>query len=111
MNADRSYPIFSSFADDADMIELIGLFVDEMPARVETLQNALRDRHWDRLRTLAHQLKGAAPGYGFDAIGRAAGEVERVVAQHADGEAVARALDELLAVCRRAAKADAVDQD
>lgn len=110
MNADRSYPIFSSFADDADMIELIGLFVDEMPARVETLQNALRDRHWDRLRTLA-PAQGSRAGLRLrrDRSGR--GEVERVVAQHADGEAVARALDELLAVCRRAAKADAVDQD
>jgi HPt (histidine-containing phosphotransfer) domain-containing protein len=110
VNADQTHPIFSSFADDADMVELIDLFVDEMPARVETLQNALRDRHWDRLRTLTHQLKGAAPGYGFEAIGRAAGEVERVVAHHADGEAVARALDELLAVCLRAARTDAVDR-
>lgn len=110
MNADQSHPIFSVYADDADMIELIGLFVDEMPARVESLQDALRDRHWDRLRTLAHQLKGAAPGYGFEAIGRAAGEVERVVANHADGEAVSRALEDLLAVCRRAAKTDAVDR-
>ncbi len=70
-------PLISEFADDADMIELVEMFVGELPARVAAIQNALKARDLAGVAHVAHQLKGAAGGYGFPTITDAAGELER----------------------------------
>ena len=68
--------LISEFAHDQDFSDLIGLFVSELPDRLATIQAALRDADYAAIERLAHQLKGAAPGYGFPTIGEAAEHVE-----------------------------------
>lgn len=58
------------------MAELAELFLDGLEARIASMRNA-----WDRgdlsaIRFAAHQLRGAAGGYGFPEIGDAAGCLE-----------------------------------
>lgn len=101
-------PLRSRFAGDAEMVELVQEFVQELPKRVEALQGLLRASHFDELRRAAHQLKGAAGGYGFPMISDSAGTVEQLLhsgvgqAQIAD---LQQRVDELVTLCGRAVAA------
>ena len=100
-----SETITSSFSHDADMVELIEMFVDELPDRVAALNDAFESESWDTLKTLSHQLKGAAPGYGFEPVGTAAAEVERLLKSSPAADELNDAVQSLLAVCKRVALA------
>ena len=69
-------PIHSEFAGDPEMKELIELFLSELPVRIESLRAAHAAGDAVVLRRLAHQLRGASAGYGYPALGNAAGAVE-----------------------------------
>ena len=69
-------PLLSDFADDADMMEIIEPFVSGLDERVATMQQALASSDYETLSCVAHQLKGAAGGYGYPSISDAAKVVE-----------------------------------
>ncbi|HEV3021685.1 MAG TPA: Hpt domain-containing protein, partial [Pirellulales bacterium] len=58
----------SSLADDPDLGEIVKLYVDEMPQRIEGLLARFAAADWDGLATGAHQLKGTAGSHGFQQI-------------------------------------------
>ncbi|MEQ8770860.1 MAG: Hpt domain-containing protein [Phycisphaerales bacterium] len=95
----------STLADDPDYAALIETFIAELPGRIAAIEAAVRGADAGRLRTIAHQLKGAAPGYGFGPIGDAAASLEACIDASADGS-LTRATDSamrLAALCRSAA--------
>ncbi len=67
---------FSLDVTDSDDVELIELFLAELPNRVQSLNQAADSGDFAHMNRLAHQLKGAAPGFGFDSIGNAAALLE-----------------------------------
>ncbi|MDB5101404.1 MAG: hypothetical protein JWM80_5825 [Cyanobacteria bacterium RYN_339] len=89
--------LYSAFAEDADMIDLVANFAASLPERVEGLL-AVQPR--DELRSKVHQLKGAAGGYGFPSITEAAAHVEQALLEQ-DARVPALLL-ELVALCRLA---------
>ena len=93
-------PLVSALAADPEIARLLDGFVGRLPERLGAMERALGTRDLVGLADLAHQLKGAATGYGFPTITEAAAELEAVAA--ARGE-VERALAALADVCRRAA--------
>jgi len=93
-------PLVSALAADPEIARLLDGFVGRLPERLGAMERALGARDLVGLADLAHQLKGAATGYGFPTITEAAAELEAVAA--ARGE-VERALAALADVCRRAA--------
>lgn len=103
----QNAPLRSRFAGDPEMVELIELFVEELPARVETIRSALNRGEFEQLCRITHQLKGASAGYGFDPIGRAAGVVEAQLKSsgpQAGLEQVRGEVDALIDLCKRAVK-------
>jgi len=100
-------PIFSAFSNDQDMLELIELFVSELPERVERVRAAWEERRLEELQRLAHQLKGASPSYGYDELGRIAARLERSLvycsqdAIEAQAGTICEEIDELVALCNR----------
>lgn len=70
-------PIYSSYADDEEMHDLIVAFVKELPDMLERCQQAVRDQDADGLLHIVREIKGAAGGHGFDPLARAAREVEQ----------------------------------
>jgi len=97
--------IISEFAADPEMAELVDMFVGDLPQRVSKLEHLIDEHDIEGLRTLAHQLKGAAPGYGFPSIGAAAEAVESAVREaepSTDIQALRSEADRLIEVCRRA---------
>lgn len=98
-------PIYSDFKDDADMMELVEFFVEELGDRISSLQTALDNNDTEQLRVLAHQLKGAAGGYGFPTISDTAAELEKAaVASDSDVSALTARCEALIGICRRASK-------
>lgn len=69
-------PLVSRLRDDADFQELLVDFVSAMPQRAVSLSTAMANGRPDEVRQLAHQLKGAAGGYGFDEVSEVAAELE-----------------------------------
>ena len=98
-------PITSIYATDDEMAELVEFFVDELPERIATFAEALDAENWETVRTISHQLKGAAPGYGFESVGEAAGKVERLVIDQASVDQTNEAARSFIALCGRVAKA------
>ncbi|MFN3167466.1 MAG: Hpt domain-containing protein [Phycisphaeraceae bacterium] len=98
-------PLQSTLADDPDMAELVSFFVEEMGERVESINAAALDQDLSQLRTVAHQLKGAAGGYGFAPISDCAASLEQLIDASdpsADAEALREQVDALIDLCRRA---------
>lgn len=102
MSSQDQTPVLSSFSSDPEMLELVEEFVSVLPERVSAIQSAVDGSDLESVTRLAHQLKGASGGYGFDTIGEAAANLERSAKA---AEAVAQLQDEveaLISLCQRA---------
>jgi len=95
-------PIISNLGDDEDFVELVEMFVSELPDRVESMRKAIEENDMDALRRLAHQLKGAAGGYGFPSITDNARVVEQSSEAAEDLASVRQQVEELADMCQRA---------
>lgn len=95
-------PLYSSLAGDPHLGDIVDLFVQEMPGRMANLRDRLNSGDWEGLRRIAHQLKGAAGSYGFDAITPSAAEVEDAIREARPEEEIRRAVDSLVALCDQA---------
>lgn len=78
MNQDMQgiIPLYSEMRNDPDMAELVDLFTSEMPDRLRQVRTAWETSDLTTVQRLAHQLRGAACGYGFPALGKVAGALE-----------------------------------
>ena len=94
--------LYSRLAEDADLADIVGMFVQEMPERIARLLDRFAASDWEGLRRAAHQLKGAAGSYGFGPISPAAARLEENILQSRPEEEINRAVQELIELCRRA---------
>lgn len=94
-------PIHSALADDPDLYEIVKMFVDEMPSRVDQLISEFKSKNWNGLQQTAHQLKGAAGSYGFAEVTPIAGRLEQNLKQNSPEAEIQRSLMDLIAICRR----------
>ncbi len=78
------------------LAKIVERFVTGLDDRLAGIKKAVEEEDHKALKTLAHQLKGAAGGFGFPNISRAAGELEHGdEKQLADLNATVRELAEL----------------
>jgi len=97
-------PIYSTLGGDPDLGELVEMYVDEMPERIASLEQAFSNGDQESLQSLkraAHQLKGAGESYGFSQLTPLAAAVEYSVRDGEPEEAIFNSLKELVAVCKR----------
>lgn len=94
--------LVSELTDDADMVELVEMFIDELPDKLSAIMTALAGQDFDDLARVAHQLKGSAGGYGFPAITEAAKELEDTASADRDLETLIAQVKELTSLCGRA---------
>ncbi len=94
-------PLVSDMHDDPEMSQLVHSFTRSLATRSHDLQRAFEASDWDALKRLAHQLRGAAGGYGFAPITLAAARVEDA-AIAADPQAIKAHIAVLLNLCGRA---------
>ena len=103
-NASTTIPaafVYSHLAADLDLDELVDLFVQNMPDRINVLDTQAKSRDWNQLAETAHQIKGAAGCYGFDEITPYAARLEAAAREAQQEEQIFSALDELITLCRR----------
>lgn len=93
--------VYSRLAGDADLGGIVDMFVDEMSGRVAALLDQLNTADWEGLRRTAHQLKGAAGSYGFDAISPCASKVESAVRDGEPEDRIRATVEELVDLCSR----------
>ncbi|QJR37933.1 ATP-binding protein [Gemmatimonas groenlandica] len=103
--------LYSEMRDDPDFTELVDAFIAGLPAKIARLEQAYRDGALLDLARFAHQLKGAAGGYGYPSISLAARDVEehskaRVTVEGTfdPGVDLAEAVSLLLAQCHLAVR-------
>lgn len=101
--------VYSKLAADPVLTELIAEFVAELPARTSRLRRQLSDNDWPALARTAHQLKGAAGSYGFDAITPLASQLEQQISLGVEAKLVAETVQELVMLCQRASAAMPVE--
>lgn len=105
-SADSTTPlpdtIQSEYADDPDMKEIINKFVARLGGVVAEMAEALANNCHEELRRLAHQLKGAGGGYGYQSLTEAARVLEDA-AKVGDIEAAKLAMNELSRLCKAVA--------
>lgn len=94
--------IYSSFANDEDLGELVEMYVDEMPERINCLEDFRNSGNWEQLKIMAHQIKGSGQSYGFEIISQLAAAVECAIRDEESESDIDRKLGELLSACNRA---------
>ena len=92
--------IVSEYEDDPEMSDVVESFVAGLGDSMERAQVALTTNDMVVLQRVAHQLKGAAGGYGFMQITDAAASLEQAVRLR--DEALPQRLSEVISLCRRA---------
>ncbi|MEE2972095.1 MAG: Hpt domain-containing protein [Planctomycetota bacterium] len=98
-------PLHSTFEGDPDLQDLVIQFVDELDHRVEGIRRAFLEHDVVALRRIAHQLKGAAGGYGFDPIGDAASRLEHdLLGDESELSSLSERVEDLIASCRAAVR-------
>ncbi len=93
--------LVSELADE-DMLELVEMFVSELPDRIAAIEGAIAEQDLATLATLAHQLKGSAGGFGFPSITEAAKALESSAKAGAELEMLAKQTCALAELCGRA---------
>ncbi|WP_158264866.1 Hpt domain-containing protein [Blastopirellula marina] len=99
--ADETTLIYSDFGSDEDLAELVEMFVDEIPARVQSMLDAAESSDWEQLGRIAHQMKGAAGSYGFGEVTNVAARLEHACREGDSPEAIQRGLQDLVTICLR----------
>jgi signal transduction histidine kinase/CheY-like chemotaxis protein len=94
--------VVSTLENDEDMKEILHQFVRDLPDRSSAILRASQASDVETLKRLAHQLKGAAGGYGFPGITEAASAVEQAIVEGAEPPSLQRHVEELASLCRRA---------
>ncbi len=102
--ADVGDVLLSELADDPDMADLVDEFLGHLIQRIVVLVREHEAENWAGLTTTAHQLKGAAGGYGYPTISQAALILERLARAADDPVALKTALDVLIDRCRAAVR-------
>jgi HPt (histidine-containing phosphotransfer) domain-containing protein len=95
-------PLFSRMSHDAEMLELIEAFVDDLKAHAESLCHAIDSDRIDEIANLSHQLQGACGGYGFDTLGESAGRLSQLARVSESVSQIEREARELVELCQRA---------
>lgn len=93
-------PLYSTLADDEDMVELIEMFVLDAHLKATRLESCLNSEDWEELRRSAHQIKGAAGGYGFDKLTPCAQRLETCLQDPSDNADIKANVEELAALLR-----------
>ena len=94
-------PIYSRFGDDEQLGEIVVQFVEDMPERIAQFTSALAADDRATLRSLAHQMKGAAGSHGFDELTLAAKRLELALEMDDSNDGISKAVHEFTNICGR----------
>lgn len=94
--------LVSEMASDPEMAEIVQVFLEWLPGRIEMLEGLRATLDLKVAGELAHGLKGTAGSSGYKPIQDAAEELEGKIRGKADSRAVAESLEKLIKISKRA---------
>jgi len=103
--------LISELLEDPDMLPVVQSFLVLLAERIALIERQRDIGQRAELASLAHQLKGAAGGYGYPTITEAARTVERYAAAGGTQREVDHAVAALAAACRAALRGGGEDAD
>jgi signal transduction histidine kinase/CheY-like chemotaxis protein/HPt (histidine-containing phosphotransfer) domain-containing protein len=95
-------PLVSELDADPEMRDLLDEYVVSLREQAALVEAAVARNDWPTVARMAHQIKGAAGGYGFPSISDAAAAAEQAAKSPGKTGSAIEATDALLALCRRA---------
>lgn len=95
---DQQAAVYSIYAGDPEMSELVEFFVSQVPERVKSFRRAFEEEDLEELCRLAHQLKGASGSYGFCDLSPLAANLESLLKQAPTREEVSLAMEAFLSI-------------
>jgi HPt (histidine-containing phosphotransfer) domain-containing protein len=93
--------VYSPLAADLDYGELLDLFVQKMPERIDTPDAQAKSRNWNQLAETAHERTGAAGCYGLGETPPCAARLETLAREAQQEQQILSTLDELRSDCHR----------
>jgi HPt (histidine-containing phosphotransfer) domain-containing protein len=90
---------FSTLASDPGYRELLDHFVRSIPGRLEAIEQAYAQQDPAGLARLAHQLRGAASGYGYPLLSDAARALEEAARAPQDRKVIRLHIARLAYLC------------
>ncbi len=94
--------LYSEFADDPDIQEILVEFCQRLPDTICRLQQAFELRDLAAIQRIAHQMKGAGAGYGFESLSEIGAELESVAKIGEWSPRLHERADEFIRLCRLA---------
>jgi PAS domain S-box-containing protein len=80
--------------------KLVERFLGGLPQRISAIQAAMDAQDRNQLKVLAHQLKGAAGGYGYSSVSQAAARLEAIAAnESAEASSLSAEVSQLSRLC------------
>jgi two-component system sensor histidine kinase/response regulator len=96
----RALDVYRIPEDPGALTELIGMFLGDIPSRVEAIRNAIRDTDIEALKAAAHTLKGSAGNLGGLRLSGLCSELEKLT-KAGDWESIRPRLPEIEAEAGR----------
>lgn len=90
----------ASITETGDFGVLVGEFLNDLPARIADLEERLTAGDLAAVAASAHQLRGAAGGYGFPAMTELAGQLEEAARRGEDVNGLLGALAAMVSAAR-----------
>lgn len=81
---------------------LVSKFIKNLPKRMAALHSAEQRLDWQEIATLAHQMAGAAGGYGFPELGKIAAGIEVQATERSSPQDLAKLIVAFDELCNRA---------
>lgn len=86
-------------AEDPVVGPLISIFVRNLPQRMTALHSAEQRSDWREIANVAHQMAGAAGGFGFFELGKVAARIETLAKDHLNPQALAKSIAAFNSLC------------
>ena len=96
-------PLLSELASESAVAPLIPMFVASLLVKVVLIRSAAADDDMAKVVRTAHQIRGAAGGYGYPSITAVAQAIEEAAAAPTPPAVLSAMVDQLDALCDRAA--------
>lgn len=93
-------PLYSTLAEDPDMIDLVENFVNDLPERLSRIIKADESSDSESFRFEVHQLKGTSGVYGFEPLHLCLVEIESLF-DSGDQGPIPEKLSALTEMCKR----------
>lgn len=97
---DESAIISQLLVNDADMSDIVQLFIDGLDEKLQELREAIEGQNWQQVRFVAHNLKGTGGGVGYPMVTEVAIRL-MIHAEQTDQQAANSTLQELVTLTKR----------